>query len=90
MIGMGAVAGSVLGAPISTILIIFELTSGYALTIAVMIATVIASSITQHLHGVSFFHWQLEQRGLAVGQGQEVNLLRQTRVRSVMAPCADG
>jgi CIC family chloride channel protein len=84
MVGMGAVAGSVLGAPISTILIIFELTSGYALTIAVMIATVIASTVTQQLHGTSFFHWQLEQRGLSVGQGQEVNLLRQTRVRSIM------
>jgi len=84
MIGMGAVTGAVLGAPISTILIIFELTGGYALTIAVMIATVIASTITQQLHGVSFFTWQLEQRGLSVGEGLEVNRLRETRVESVM------
>lgn len=84
MVGMGAVAGAVLGAPISTILVIFELTSGYALTIAVMIATVIASTITQHLHGASFFHRQLERRGLSLGQGPEVNLLRATRVHSVM------
>ncbi|MDX1711915.1 MAG: chloride channel protein, partial [Rhodovibrionaceae bacterium] len=34
LIGMGAVAGAVLGAPISTILMIFELTGDYALTIA--------------------------------------------------------
>ncbi len=40
MIGMGAVAGAVLGAPISTILMIFELTGDYELTIAVMLATV--------------------------------------------------
>jgi CIC family chloride channel protein len=84
MVGMGAVTGAVLGAPISTILIVFELTGGYALTIAVMIATVIASTITQQFHGTSFFHWQLERRGLSLGQGPEVNLLKQTRVRSVM------
>ena len=84
MIGMGAVTGAVLGAPISTILIIFELTGGYALTIAVMIATVIASTITQQLHGTSFFHWQLEKRGLSVSEGQEVSQLRETRVESVM------
>ncbi len=45
IVGMGAVAGAVLGAPISTILMIFELTNNYAITIAVMIATVTASLI---------------------------------------------
>ena len=84
MIGMGAVTGAVLGAPISTILIIFELTGGYALTIAVMIATVIASTITQQVHGASFFHRQLEKRGLSLKEGQEVSQLRETRVHSIM------
>ena len=84
MIGMGAVAGAVLGAPISTILMIFELTSDYALTIAVMIATVIASVITQQVHGRSFFTWQLERRGVTVKGGQEVGLLRAIKVEGVM------
>jgi CIC family chloride channel protein len=83
MIGMGAVTGAVLGAPFSTILIIFELTGGYALTIAVMIATVIASTITQQVHGSSFFHRVLEKRGLSLGEGQEVSLLKEARVRGI-------
>ena len=41
-------------APISTILIVFELTADYALTIAVMVAVVIASVITQQVRGNSF------------------------------------
>ena len=61
LIGMGAVAGAVLGAPISTILMIFELTGDYELTIAVMIATVISSTIAQQVLGFSFFHWQLDR-----------------------------
>ncbi len=84
IIGMGAVAGSVLGAPISTILMIFELTGDYALTIAVMIATVIASVITQQVHGRSFFTWQLERKGISVRGGQEVGLLRAIHVRQLI------
>ena len=80
IVGMGAVAGAVLGAPISTMLIIFEMTSDYALTIAVMIATAVASIITQQLFGRSFFQWQLERRGITLGGGREVGLLRALEV----------
>ena len=80
IVGMGAVAGAVLGAPISTMLIIFEMTSDYALTIAVMIATAIASIITQQVFGRSFFQWQLERRGVTLGGGREVSLLRALEV----------
>ncbi|MCG8356146.1 MAG: chloride channel protein [Kiloniellales bacterium] len=84
LIGMGAVAGAVLGAPISTILMIFELTTDYRLTIAVMIATAIASLITQQVFGRSFFTWQLERRGIRVKGGQDIGLLRTIKVGAVM------
>jgi CIC family chloride channel protein len=84
IIGMGAMAGAVLGAPISTVLMIFELTSDYAATIAVMIATAIASLITQQAQGRSFFTWQLLRRGVVVRGGQEIGLLRAIRARDVM------
>ena len=44
---MGAVTSAVLGAPISTILIVFELTGNYSITIAVMIASAVSTVITQ-------------------------------------------
>ena len=84
MIGMGAVAGAVLGAPISTIIMIFELTADYELTIAVMIATVIASLITQEVHVRSFFMWQLARRGINIAGGQETGLLRDLRVSEIV------
>ncbi|MHA1600774.1 MAG: chloride channel protein, partial [Alphaproteobacteria bacterium] len=84
IIGMGAMAGAVLGAPISTVLMIFELTSDYSATIAVMIAASIASVITHQTHGRSFFGWQLLRRGVVVRGGQEVGLLRAIRARDVM------
>ncbi|UCH76039.1 MAG: chloride channel protein [Rhodospirillales bacterium] len=84
IVGMGAVAGSVLGAPISTILMVFELTGDYELTIGVMIATVIASLITRYAFGFSFFTWQLDRRGLNLRRGREQGLLHAVHVCDVM------
>ncbi len=84
IVGMGAVAGAVLGAPISTILVVFELTGDYAITVAVMIGTVAASSVTQQVFGDSFFTWQLARRGLDLKGGRSQNLLRSIQVDTVM------
>ncbi|MGF1629639.1 MAG: chloride channel protein [Kiloniellaceae bacterium] len=84
MIGMGAVAGAVLGAPMSTILMIFEMTNDYELTIAVMLATVIASVVTQQVFKQSFFTWQLERRGVTIRGGHQTGLMRRVKVSSVM------
>jgi len=85
LVGMGAVAGAVLGAPISTILMVFEMTGDYGTTIAVMVAVVIASIITQQVYGQSFFIRQLEMRGLNLRRGREAGLLASTHVGDVMS-----
>lgn len=84
IVGMSALAAAVLGAPISTILIVFELTSDYAMTVAVMIATVFATLIVQRVVGVSFFHWQLRNRGLHLTGGRARHLLRMLTVADLM------
>ena len=85
IVGMAAVAGAVLGAPISTILIVFELTANFDLTIAVMIGTALASLITNHVIGKSFFRWQLERRGIDLTGGQVRYLMRDTPVSRILA-----
>jgi CIC family chloride channel protein len=84
IVGMGAVAGAVLGAPISTVLIVFELTGDYKVTIAVMVAVALASIILQQFGGRSFFSWQLKQRGVEFTGGRERDHLRAIPVRRVM------
>jgi CIC family chloride channel protein len=84
IVGMSAVAAAVLGAPISTILIVFELTGDYRMTIAVMVATATAAVIVQQLHGRSFFHRQLTRRGISLTGGRARHLLRGVPVREVM------
>ena len=84
LVGMGAVAGAVLGSPISTILMVFELSGNYALTVAVMIATALASLLTRYLHGGSFFTWQLESRGISLEGAREQRLLQSISVGEIM------
>jgi CIC family chloride channel protein len=85
IVGMGAMAAAVLGAPISTTLIVFEMTGHYAITMAVMVAAVFASLVTRDFHGGSFFAWQLERRGLDLKSGFESALLRALGVGQVMS-----
>lgn len=89
ILGMGAVAAAVLGAPISTTVIVFELTGGYALSIALLLAVSISNGINNALHGHSYFHWQLEMRGLSLRDGPHLHVVRVRRVRDFMTPRAE-
>ncbi|MCF6195881.1 MAG: chloride channel protein [Emcibacter sp.] len=85
IVGMGAVSSAVLGAPISTILIIFELTGDYQITAALMVSVVISNLITQHfLRATSVFHMQLKQEGLDLEGGRARHVMRSTSVRELM------
>lgn len=78
IIGMGAVSAAVLGAPISTTLIVFELTGDYAVTIALLVAVSIATVISRAVVGRSFFYWQLDKRGHDYLEGGVPQTLLQT------------
>ena len=85
MVGMGAMAGAVLGAPISTILVIFELTGDYQLTMAVVVGTVTATSLTRAVSGTSYFRAALGERGINLDESLERDAMRQMHVRQVMS-----
>jgi CIC family chloride channel protein len=88
ILGMGAVAAAVIGAPISTAVMVFELTGGYALSIALLLTVGIAVGINQAVHGRSFFQWQLEGRGIAVMDGPHRYVGSNIEVASFMKPVA--
>lgn len=89
IVGMGAVAAAVLGAPISTALIVFELTQDYEVVIAALPAISLASGMMQAFHGQSFFHWQLSQRGVFLQEGPHQQIVREIHVRDFMTPLSE-
>ncbi|MBD1547427.1 chloride channel protein [Roseibium aggregatum] len=86
ILGMGAVAAAVLGAPVSTTMIVFELTGGYTLSIALLLTVSIATGITQAFHGRSYFHWQLAMHGVMATEGPHRFLSTSVKVRDFMDP----
>lgn len=84
--GTGAVAGAVLGAPISSTLIVFELTGDYQAAIAVVIAVSLASVVSDRLVARSFFLTQLDRQGLKLASGPQAYLAATVTVRDLMRP----
>ncbi|QFU02026.1 Voltage-gated ClC-type chloride channel ClcB [Halomonas sp. THAF5a] len=78
--GMVAVTAPVIGAPLTTLLIVFELTGSYALTTAALASVTLASPIAAQLFGRSLFDIQLAARGLDLSAGRGRAVLRATPV----------
>jgi len=86
LLGMGAIAACTLGAPISTVIMIFELTGDYGVTFAVMVAVAVASVFCRQLHWHSYFSWQLAQQGIDILARRDQGLLRSATLAEVMRP----
>lgn len=87
--GMGAVAAAVLGAPISTTLIVFELTGDWQIGLAVMVAVSLSTALASRLVDRSFFLTQLERRDIHLAAGPQAYLLSMLRAGTVMRPLGD-
>ena len=87
--GMGAVAAAVLGAPISTTLIVFELTGDWQIGLAVMVAVSMSTALASRLVDRSFFLTQLTKRNILCAAGPQAYLLALIRVGAVMRPLED-
>ena len=68
--GMAAIGAAVVGAPISVVLIILELTASYELAVAAMLSVVVSTLFCSLIFGHSFFDAQLIKRGIDLSQGR--------------------
>lgn len=82
--GMGAFSAVILGAPISTTLIVFELTGDYRTALAVMLAVSVATVLAQRHLRRSFFYEQLERDGIPLSGGRHQYELQRTHVVRIM------
>lgn len=87
--GMGAVAAAVLGAPISTTLIVFELTGDWQTGLAVMVAVSLSTALASRLVHRSFFLTQLERRAVHISAGPQAYLQAMIAVRDHLRPAPD-
>jgi CIC family chloride channel protein len=69
--GMVAVMSPIIGAPMTALLLVFELTRSYEITIAAMLAIVFANLMAYNWYGRSLYDHQLKLRGIDLSMGRE-------------------
>jgi len=84
LVGMGAIVAAATHAPITAILIIFELTGDYAIILPLMISCILGTLIARQVQRESIYTLKLYRRGIDVHGGQAVNVLQHVRAGSVM------
>ena len=80
--GMAAVSSSVIGAPITAIILVLELTGSYEYAIAATFPIVVCSFITSRTFGNSLFDKQLISRGVEITRGREQILLNEVSIQN--------
>jgi CIC family chloride channel protein len=84
LVGMGAMVAAATHAPITAILIIFEMTADYHVILPLMAACIIATLFAQRLSRESIYTVKLSRRGVDIKAGQDVNVLRHIPVTDVL------
>ncbi len=84
LVGMGAVVAAATHAPLTAILILFEMTYDYQIIAPLMAACIIATLVATRLAPDNIYTRKLLRHGIDLAAGREVNILRALRVRDVM------
>ena len=84
LVGMGAMVSGTLHAPITAILIIFELTSDYQIILPLMVACILSTVLSTRFQKHSMYTLKLVRKGIDLKDGQDVNILKHLAVHEVM------
>lgn len=82
--GMAAVTGSVIGGPISIMIIIFELTSDYQVALGAGISICFANLVSAKIYGHSAFDQILLNRNIDIQIGRDSLQLQSVKVESII------
>ena len=84
LVGAAAVLAAAAHAPLTAILLAFELTNDYAMVLPLMLATGIAMLVSERLDRDSIYTRALRQRGIVYAEPQDLDLMQTVTVGEVM------
>jgi CIC family chloride channel protein len=84
LVGMGAVVAAGTHAPITAIVMIFELTGDYKIILPLMISSIIATLLATRMHRASIYTLKLLRRGVDIHSGYSANVLGHLMARDAM------
>ncbi len=86
LVGMGATVAAAAHAPLTNILILFELTGDYHIILPIMVSCIMSSLTIRALSPHSIYSIRLHKKGITIEAGKEISILQSIRVSSAMTP----
>ena len=83
LVGMGAVFSGIIRAPMTSVLIIIEMTSGYSLILPLMLANMTAYGLARHYRPTPIYDALLEQDGIRLREKAVMDVLEVMHVDKV-------
>ena len=84
MVGMAAVLAGAVHAPLTAVLLLFEMTNDYRIILPVMFAVVVSMVLSQRLIRESVYSMGLARKGIRLERGRDVDVLETITVEEVM------
>ena len=84
LVGMGAFVAAATHAPLSAILILFELTDDYKIILPLMLASIVSTVVSRRLCAESIYTLKLSRRGESISVDPATNLLASAQVKDVV------
>ncbi|MBN1658352.1 MAG: chloride channel protein [Anaerolineae bacterium] len=89
LVGMAAVFAGASRAPITAILILFEMTDDYRIILPLMLATVVSTILAEHLSRESIYTLKLTRRGVRLEHGRDIDVMQGVLVGEAMTTNVD-
>jgi CIC family chloride channel protein len=86
LVGMGAVVAAATGAPITAILMVFEMTNDYAIVLPLMLASVVSVVVARRWERDSLYSGWLRRRGEHLEHGADRDVLARLCVADAFEP----
>jgi chloride channel protein, CIC family len=84
LVGMAAVFSGAARAPITSVIILFELTGDYRIILPLMLAVVLSTLVSETLSRDTIYTLKLRRRGIDLRAGRDIDLMRATPVARAM------
>jgi CIC family chloride channel protein len=89
LVGMAAVFAGAAHAPITAVIILFEMTNDYRIILPLMLATVVSVLLSQTLNRESIYTLKLARRGIRLEYGRDVDVMQGVLVGEAMTTDVD-
>lgn len=86
LVGMGAIFGAVMHAPLTPIVMVFELTRDYGIILPLMLSCILAVVVARRISPQSLLALELADRGVVLDHEAERDVMRRGHVRELMLP----